>query len=180
MKIYLFFLAVIILASCSTAYKSGQTPDDLYFSKAKQPEESVEIRKDSYDDARIRMAARDPRWRNGDDNYYNDIRYYPYPYPYSYSNNYYYPYDYKYSTPKNSTIRSGNLNAYNNSTYTPGKITTSNNRTYNTGNANKNYKTASPNNENRSYTPTASDNKNSSNQRSETKSSGNAVSRPTR
>jgi len=38
--------AVLLLASCSTAYKTGQTPDDVYYSPERQREEYVRVKKE--------------------------------------------------------------------------------------------------------------------------------------
>ena len=44
MKLYLSLLSsVLILASCTTAYKTGQTPDDVYFSPERQRDEYVRV-----------------------------------------------------------------------------------------------------------------------------------------
>lgn len=91
------FSLVIVFGSCTTAYKSGQTPDDVYFSTAKQKEEYVRVEKDddrqykgskddyAYDDDRyLRMKVRNrDRWAYLDD-YYRD------PYAYTYNRRYYY------------------------------------------------------------------------------------------
>ena len=46
MKSYLPFLTfAVILASCSSVYKSGQTPDDVYFSPERPQEEYVRVEK---------------------------------------------------------------------------------------------------------------------------------------
>jgi hypothetical protein len=112
MKSLLPFLSLIIVfTSCTTAYRSGQTPDDVYFSPARPHEEYVSIEdKDdksqqqeyySYNDDRyIRMKVRNrDRWSYFDD-YYRD----PYAYTYQgcycscnynprlYWDNYYSPY----------------------------------------------------------------------------------------
>lgn len=98
MKSFLpLFSFVIVFGSCTTAYKSGQTPDDVYFSPAKQKEEYVRVEKDednqykktdedyAYNDDRyLRMKVRNrDRWSYLDD-YYRD------PYAYSYNRTYYY------------------------------------------------------------------------------------------
>lgn len=88
---------LIVFVSCSTAYKSGQTPDDVYFSPAKEKDAYVRIEKDedrryknseddyAYNDDRyLRMKVRNrDRWAYLDD-YYRD------PNAYSYTRNYYY------------------------------------------------------------------------------------------
>jgi hypothetical protein len=113
-------VALLGLGSCSV-YKSGQTPDDVYFSPAKEKDSYVaaNMRSDRYsgyeydnpDDRWLRMRVRDPyRWSTFDDygygyaNYgYNSWAYNPYSLSYSYFspfgwnsywmwNNYYNPY----------------------------------------------------------------------------------------
>ena len=92
-----FLLAVALLTSCSTAYKSTQTPDDVYYSPAppaetKKNEDKKEDKYETYtssnDDEYIRMKIRNrTRWQSLDDYYYwNDTRYYQNTYSY-YQNN---------------------------------------------------------------------------------------------
>jgi hypothetical protein len=106
---------LVIFASCSTAYRSGQTPDDVYFSPAKPQQEYVEVsdrddrptyrrNEDAYyrneeayynsnEDRYIRMRIRNrDRW-DYLDNYYRD------PYAYNYKSTYYYN-QYGYSNPR--------------------------------------------------------------------------------
>lgn len=95
-------LAAAALSSCSTAYKSGQTPDDVYFSPTREVAEYAEIRQsnngrysgyqyDDADDRWLRMRVRNPyRW-NAFDNY--DWNMYS-----SWSNNYYSPYSYNWNS----------------------------------------------------------------------------------
>src|SRR5688500_11166311 len=101
----LIFMAAAF-GSCNTAYKSGQTPDDLYYSPArvveedtrKEEEEKEEIVKnESAEDREIRMKIRDRRWRDLDNRYDCNCScdYHPYKYGYGYGyyyNPYYYPY----------------------------------------------------------------------------------------
>ncbi|MGN6603863.1 MAG: hypothetical protein ACTHK8_15515 [Ginsengibacter sp.] len=65
--------AVVLLGSCSTAYRSGQTPDDVYYSPAPHQSEYVttatEQDKNSYyyrnqEDQQIRRGIEDPVYRN--------------------------------------------------------------------------------------------------------------------
>jgi hypothetical protein len=94
MKSILPFLSIALLfASCTTAYKSGQTPDDVYYSPARPQDEYV--RKDRedrreretyYDDVTmrddryLRMKIRDRRYASlYEDDYYS---YNPYNYHY--------------------------------------------------------------------------------------------------
>ncbi len=97
MKPFIFTLAiatVVALSSCSSAYKTGQTPDDLYFSpvKAQVQDEYVSTPRQNdrlyqgsdeyYEDRFLRMRAGNPyRWSYLDDYYfsspygYNAFRY---------------------------------------------------------------------------------------------------------
>ena len=86
MKSYLPVLSLAIaFASCTSAYKSGQTPDDVYFSPARPQDEYVRVEKnddrqyrndEAYrDDRYLRMKVRDRRWAMLEDNYY--YNYYP-------------------------------------------------------------------------------------------------------
>ena len=146
-KLLLLALAVVSFSSCSTIYKSGQTPDDVYYSPVRlvgetsksetQREERNYSRERNYlEDRQIRFGIYDPRWRNFD----NDISYNPYRYGFNsgyYYNPYYYPFPVYNNiivvaapNPKNSTPRMTNLAAYN-----------SNYSNYNT---NLNTKTGSP------------------------------------
>lgn len=97
----LLVLAIAAFSSCSTAYKSGQTPDDVYYSPAKESEEYVEIKKsdnnryrnyqyDDADDRWLRMRVRNPyRWNAFDDYDWNMHN--------SWTNNYYNPYSYNWN-----------------------------------------------------------------------------------
>ena len=88
----------LIFASCTTAYKSGQTPDDVYFSPARPQDEYVrQEKKDDHqyryyneeayrDDRYLRMKIRDQRYSGLYDDYYS---YNPYYYHY-YNNSLYY------------------------------------------------------------------------------------------
>ncbi len=130
-KILLIALSAAAFSSCTTAYKSGQTPDDVYFSPVKYDEEKKDNDRDRDEakedrpvthDYTISMGIRDRRWRDFNDDYrYDNSPYYytcnKYNYGYYY-NPYYYPwaiYTLKpaYSRPVNSTPRMVNLNAYN-------------------------------------------------------------------
>ena len=94
----------VIFSSCTAAYKSGQTPDDVYFSPERPAAEYVRVEKDderkyrgddyyTYEDDRyLRMKIRNrDRWSYLDD-YYSDPLAYNYNYynKYGYYNNYYY------------------------------------------------------------------------------------------
>ncbi|MDB5232353.1 MAG: vitellogenin precursor [Chitinophagaceae bacterium] len=84
-KILPLILSVAILSSCSSVYKSSQTPDDVYYSPAK----AINAREDNSnstknyeeataynsDDRYLRMKVRDRRWSSIDDfDYWNDSR----------------------------------------------------------------------------------------------------------
>jgi hypothetical protein len=72
-KYLLFAGSIAVLSSCSTAYRSGQTPDDVYFSPAPQPNEYVSHSngddQDSYyyrnneEDYNIRRGIENPAYR---------------------------------------------------------------------------------------------------------------------
>lgn len=112
MKSQIFLLAFIavLFSSCTSAYRSGayktgQTPDDVYFSPARAQDEYVQVEKqddrryqsvdDYYDERFLRMRVQNRyRWSALDEYYFNGS-YHPYSY-YGYSshwnnpwNNYY-------------------------------------------------------------------------------------------
>ena len=206
MKTLLLILTIATFASCSTVYKSGQTPDDLYYSKSKvivekESENRYERREDyNREDRQIRMAINDRRWRNLDYDYDYDCRYSPYAYGYNYGyyyNPFYYPYPVysagvKYVNPKNTTIRKANLGGYNNTvtTYTPtkgyGTVNTTTVRRYNNTNTQNTRSTNNdgrtyieqPRSETRTYTPAPSNS--SSNTNSSTPAQGSSVPMPGR
>jgi hypothetical protein len=86
-KILLLALTAAVLSSCTTSYKSGQTPDDVYYSRSQPKEEYVNIDKeddrqyrdrqdDYYEDQYLRMKVRNRyRWSDLDDPYYYSRRY---------------------------------------------------------------------------------------------------------
>lgn len=151
-KLLLLAVSVAAISSCTTMYKSGQTPDDVYYSPSRtyvegQQEDKVETKRVyTNDDAAIRMGIYDPRWR-----YLNDYSYSPY--NYGFNHGYYYnPYFWPYpvyspifttpSNPKVTTPRVNNLGGYGS---VPGYSNTQINpktgrtvpvRRYNNGNAN--------------------------------------------
>lgn len=136
-KILLIALSAAAFSSCSTAYKSGQTPDDVYYSPVRVVDErrddnrkNDEVRQNetTADDARIRMQIRDRRWRDLNDDYDYNYSYNRSPYNYCNCNcnNYGYYYN-PFYTPRpiyypkvspaaaiNSTPRTVNLNSYKN------------------------------------------------------------------
>jgi len=134
-KILLLALSVAAFSSCSTAYKTGQTPDDVYYSPVRPGKPRVEKEEDperryvadsrnrySYSDYRIVMGIYDSRWRDLDYDYDYGYQYQYSPYSFSsgYTNyGYYYnpcyntwPVYTKLSVPVNTTPRKVNLNAY--------------------------------------------------------------------
>lgn len=79
-------LAGFFLASCSSVYRSGQTPDDVYYSPVREvakveednkEEEEAEDKTASAEDQYIKMKVRNRyRWNSIDDySYWNDTRY---------------------------------------------------------------------------------------------------------
>ncbi|MDB5201369.1 MAG: hypothetical protein JWQ27_778 [Ferruginibacter sp.] len=128
-KILLLAISAAALGSCSTAYKSGQTPDDVYYSPARVVEENTKyeeqeevVTRNDRDERQIRMATYDRRWRDLDYDYDYDYRYNPYRYGYAYGyyyNPYYYAYPVyyagvKFTNPKNTAPRMSNLGSYHN------------------------------------------------------------------
>ncbi|MBO9682743.1 MAG: hypothetical protein J7502_08780 [Flavisolibacter sp.] len=110
-------LLAILFASCTTAYKSGQTPDDVYYSPARPQGEYVRTERqddsryryqddEAYrDDRYLRMKIRDRRYSGLYDDYYSYNPYYYHYYngrliynspwsSYNYWNYYYNPYYY--------------------------------------------------------------------------------------
>ncbi|HMI78029.1 MAG TPA: hypothetical protein VK484_04510 [Ferruginibacter sp.] len=205
-KILLLALSAAAFSSCSTAYKSAQTPDDVYYSPVKiaeeeQKKEREEVKNEPYVDYQISMGIRDRRWRDFRDDYNYDNSPYNYTcknYSYGYYYNpYYYPWAIytgktSYSKPVNTTPRMVNLNTYNgyNSKVAAGKTFNNNSgkpaNNYNNsnsrvGNLIREVITPSNNsssNNSRTYTPPSSNN--SSSGSSSSGSSSGSVSRPKR
>src|SRR5882672_11264847 len=149
--ILLLAVSVAALSSCTTAYKTGHTPDDVYFSPAAPQDEYVQAEQkenhhyrngqDYYDDRYLRMKVQNRQvWSELDDYYYYDTRYNYSTYnnwnnpwsPSAFWNYYYNPYCSSccvYVNTKNPVAigkpRVFNLNSYNNSSLT--------NNTYNNG-----------------------------------------------
>ncbi len=163
-KLLLLAFSVAAISSCSTAYKSGQTPDDVYYSPAKfeenkdkddKEEERNDQAQQTTEDRRIRQTVRDRRWRvfDNDDYTFNNS---PYNHWNCNQNNYGYYYNPKYyptpiftTTPVVNTVpRKINLNAYQGyNTATAKTVTTKNNTVvttspkYNNNNNNSNAST---------------------------------------
>ena len=127
-KFLLVFVIIATVTSCTTAYKSGQTPDDVYYSplrtigQKEDEREQNEDARDSFEEREIRMSSRDRRWRDMNNDF--DFRYSPYLYGYNYGY-YYNPYYYNrpvflpgyvITNPKNTRPRTTNLGSYNNNT----------------------------------------------------------------
>lgn len=136
-------LSAVAFSSCTTAYKTGQTPDDVYFSPATPEDEYVRVEKreqrryegsdEYYEDRYLRMRVGNrTRWSELDDYYYGSRNNYAYyntwgihnPWnPYTYWNCNFNPY---YGggviigpkSPTYSKPRTFNLNAYNNNSLT--------------------------------------------------------------
>lgn len=168
-KILLLAFLAAAFTSCTTAYKTGQTPDDVYYSPARPQEEYVQTDKEDdrqyrnqddeyYDNRYLRMKVKDRyRWSDLDDSYYYSRRYSYSKYdcscvsnpwtPYSYWNNYYNPYNHNYtivSPSANTTYtkpRTFNLNSYNSQANT--NSNTNSNTKYNSGNNSSNNNTYS-------------------------------------
>lgn len=89
-RIILALFATAAVSSCSTVYRSGQTPDDVYFSPGREGDAYVQVQQDgnrryqyqgysSPEDRYLRMKVHNPAlWSTLDDyNYYNnDYLYY--------------------------------------------------------------------------------------------------------
>lgn len=142
-QILLLAITATVLSSCTTAYRTGQTPDDVYFSPARPQDEYVRVDRedkyqgedDYYDDRYLRMKVRNrSQWDYLNDWYSYDRYSYRYNYyygtyynPYTSWNYYYNPYFPNYVVvynPKPTTSvnnvpkpRNFNINAYTNNTY---------------------------------------------------------------
>jgi hypothetical protein len=176
----LLALTVAVLSSCTTAYKTGQTPDDVYFSKGRHPEEYVRVEEDNdrqyryneeyVDDRYLRMKVRNrSRWSDLDDWYFNERNYRynvfssgcfgydpwtPYSYWNSYYNPYYRPYYHNYSYVSIKTASYQKPRTFNLNTYTSSQ--NNNIKTY----GNSKYTPVRSGNNN-SYTPSPSGSSNS-------------------
>ena len=111
MKLLTLLLAIsaVGISSCTTAYRTGQTPDDVYYSPTRPQDEYVRVKDyddrydyadDYYDDRYLRMKVQNHnRWNYLDDWYLYDRYSYRYNYyygsyynPYTSWNYYYNPY----------------------------------------------------------------------------------------
>ncbi len=178
-----FILAAFALSSCTTLYKSGQTPDDVYYSPVNErpasPRNYVQSEDyyqpyTNYEDMRIRMNAYDPRWRQLDSYYNYDYSYNPYTYGYNYGY-YYNPYYYNYPVyikgvtilnPRNNAARTTNLGSYKNS-----GVNVVNSNGYNNSsrtfqgynNTNRSYNNTNSSQYNKTYNESGNNNSRSSN-----------------
>ena len=197
-KILLFVISATAFAGCNTAYKSGQTPDDVYFSPTrvieedtKKEEQKDQANNESIEKREIKMKIRDRRWRDLNNEYDCNCScdYHPYKYGYSYGyyyNPYYYPYPVylagtKYINPKNTTARMTNLGSYGNVQTTQvvnvktGKTEyVRKQRTYNNNNTTPR-EVFTPSNNTRVYAPSGNTSSGSNNS-----NSGKSVARPAR
>ena len=140
-RILLLAISAAALSSCSSVYKSGQTPDDVYYSPAQQKPAYVNTETQDqsqyhgrndlagssyYSDYYLRFKSSNYyRWSTFDDYYWYDWRYNSYVYDPFYSpiyyGNYGNPYGgytnpkYFYTTTNYSGPRMYNLNTYDNS-----------------------------------------------------------------
>ena len=163
--ILLLVLSAVVLGSCTSAYKTGQTPDDVYFSPERQQDEYLTVKETNdrqyqqgndeyYDDRYLRMKVRNRvMWSDLDDYYFYNPRY-SYSYyntmnwnnpwsPYTYWNYYYNPY----CSPMIGISKGGtaynhprifNLNSYNSNQLTNSNYTNPKGGLYNNSN-NYNY-----------------------------------------
>ena len=167
--ILLLVLSAAVLGSCTSAYKTGQTPDDVYYSPARQQDEYVNVKENDdpryqgddeyYDDQYLRMKVHNRvMWNDLDDPYFYNPRY-SYSYynswnwnnpwsPYTYWNYYYNPYCSYLVLPSKSSSASYyhprifNLNTYNSNQLTNNNYTNPKRNSYN-GNYYNNYNTSS-------------------------------------
>jgi hypothetical protein len=146
-SILLVILSATVLGGCTSAYKTGQTPDDVYFSPERQHDEYVTMKDngdrryqgddDYYDDRYLRMKVHNRvMWSDLNDWYYYDRYSYAYNYGYGswnnpynswnyyynpYCNQYYNPYYYSWiiKGPSVQTVKPRNfsLTSYTNTNY---------------------------------------------------------------
>jgi len=157
-KFLLTLLAGILLASCSSVYKSGQTPDDVYYSPTREvvrteqkQEDKVEDKTASAEDQYLKMKVRNRyRWNTIDDyDYWNDTRYnhcncscnnsFGYGY-------YYNPYPVRYTSWSNPYYVFGGTRNVIRTTNSGSNIKAYTNTNYNNNNTATNVKTGTTNN----------------------------------
>lgn len=101
-QILLLAITAAAISSCTSAYRSGQTPDDVYYSPTREQDEYVRVEENDdrqyryddeyYDDRYLRMKVQNrSRWDDLNDWYFYDR--------YSYTHNYYWG---TYNNPYNS------------------------------------------------------------------------------
>jgi hypothetical protein len=144
--ILLLVLSAVVLGSCTSAYKTGQTPDDVYFSPERQQDKYVNVKESddrvyqgndyySYDDQYLRMKVHNRvMWSDLDDyNFYNP--HYSYSYynnwnnpwsPYTYWNYYYNPYCSPVILTSKSTMAYSHPRVFNLNTYNSSQLTNNN------------------------------------------------------
>lgn len=71
-RILLVSVVAAGLTSCASTYRTGQTPDDVYYSPLRERESYVQVDRDednrqNLEDQRLRQQIRDSRFRNYDD-----------------------------------------------------------------------------------------------------------------
>jgi uncharacterized membrane protein YgcG len=106
-KILLYGLMAAVITSCSSAYKASQTPDDVYYSPAREGVQKQTAQRDRYEDY---VASEDDRYvpsYNYNYDYYRNNVFNPY-----FSYNWYSPYSSFYHPYMNSSF--GYYNGYNN------------------------------------------------------------------
>lgn len=189
-KILLLSISLLALFSCTSTYRSGQTPDDVYYSPlrnvSEEDKDDDEDVAETNEDRQIRMTIRDRRWRVLDDRYGHNCGYNPYYYGYTYGyyyNPYFYPYPVHngtFQTVSNLPIRTTNLASYNNTPYTTirnpktGATRSSTTRSYNRRNSSdtrETINTGNSNNNTRTYSPSSS---------GSSRGSGTTINRPAR
>lgn len=143
----------VIFASCTTAYKSGQTPDDVYYSPARPQAEYVLQENNEYkmyrydegsyrDDRYLRMKVSDPRYSLLYNDYYSYNPYYYHYYnnnliyntpwtPVSYWSYYYNPYSYPVVRTNSAPVHYNKPRVFDLSVYNPQPV----NNIYSKGNA---------------------------------------------
>src|SRR5436190_7243825 len=154
--ILLLVLSAAILGSCTSAYKTGQTPDDVYFSPERQQDKYVTAKEvdnvyrgdDYYDDQYLRMKVHNRMmWSELDDPYFYNPRY-SYSYynnwsnpwsPYTYWNYYYNPYCSPVIYSPNTIMAYNHPRVFNLNTYNSTQLTNSNYTSPKGGLNNNNY-----------------------------------------
>src|SRR5688572_388250 len=162
--ILLLAVSAALLSSCSTSYKTGQTPDDVYYSPSRPQQEDEYVQSEKkdeqqyrndeyYDDRYLRMKVRNrTRWTDLDDWYNYDkyslsYNYYfgSYHNPYNSWNYYYNPYccchnNYSYGNPKTTSYTYSRPRMFNLGAYSSSSTKTYSNSKYNgyTSGANNN------------------------------------------